>query len=372
MTQRERILAVYRGETPDTVPFMLDLSHWFYHKNRLPWDISVAYEEPEYELIDYHRKKGVGFYLPNLGSFFRAEYGPDVKVETMKHPSGDRITWRFTTPSGSIERTRFWEEVSYSWAIADWGVKTEQDMRVLGEAMGGRKFALRPDRYEAWVKEVGDLGVVYLNMGYSAMGYLLNYWMGTEETAFAAMDYPEAMHAVVDQINESNLRLVDEFAKSPTEVILMGDNLSSDVQPPHFFREWSHPYYAEAIRRFHAAGKKVALHIDGRLRGAIQMVRDTGADCGDAITPQPLMNDLSAQECRDEAGKQFILSGGVPPGLWLPNVDVADFKKAVMDWLELRKQSPALIANAGDQVPPNAVEDRIEIMRDMVEKYGRY
>ena len=34
MTMRERILAVYRGETPDVVPYMLDLSHWFYHKNR--------------------------------------------------------------------------------------------------------------------------------------------------------------------------------------------------------------------------------------------------------------------------------------------------------------------------------------------------
>ena len=32
MTLRERILAVYRGETPDVVPYMLDLSHWFYHK----------------------------------------------------------------------------------------------------------------------------------------------------------------------------------------------------------------------------------------------------------------------------------------------------------------------------------------------------
>lgn len=69
MTLRERILAVYRGETPDAVPYMLDLSHWFYHRHRLPWDLSRSYEEPEYELINYHKKVGAGFYLPNLGSF---------------------------------------------------------------------------------------------------------------------------------------------------------------------------------------------------------------------------------------------------------------------------------------------------------------
>ena len=38
------------------------------------------------------------------------------------------------------------------------------------------------------------------------------------------------------------------------------------------------------------------------------------------------------------------------------------FKKTVLDGLELKKQSPRLIANAGDQVPPGAVEERIEII----------
>ena len=70
MTTRERILAVYRGQTPDVVPYMLDLSHWFYHKHRRPWDLSASYEEPEFELIAYHKQVGAGFYLPNLGAFF--------------------------------------------------------------------------------------------------------------------------------------------------------------------------------------------------------------------------------------------------------------------------------------------------------------
>ena len=49
MTERERILAVYRGETPDRVPCMLDLSHWFYHRRKKPWDLSVTYVQPECE-----------------------------------------------------------------------------------------------------------------------------------------------------------------------------------------------------------------------------------------------------------------------------------------------------------------------------------
>ena len=58
MTIRERILSVFRGETPDIVPYMLDLSHWFYHKNRLPWDLSQSHLESEYALTNYQKKVG--------------------------------------------------------------------------------------------------------------------------------------------------------------------------------------------------------------------------------------------------------------------------------------------------------------------------
>lgn len=369
MTLRDRILAVYKGETPDVVPYMLDLSHWFYHKNRMAWDLSRAYDKPECELIDYHKRMGVGFYMPNLASFYSVEHTNGVTAEVER--SDNEIVWRYRTPLGSIERRRVWEEGSYSWAISDWGVRTEHDLRVLGYALSNREFGPLWDRYQAWTEYVGDHGVVYMPAGYSAIGQLLNYWMGIEGTMYAVFDWPDTMHETVDRINESNLRLIDLLASSPAEVIVMGDNISADIQPVHFFNEWSAPYYTEAIRRLHRAGKYVAVHIDGKLRGALSMVRETGADCSDATTPTP-MGDLTPEECREEAGPDFILSGGVSPDLWLPNASESDFRAAVIRWLELRKLSPRLIANAGDQVPPGAVEDRIEIMRDLVEEHGRY
>lgn len=369
MTLRERILAVYRGETPDVVPYMLDLSHWFYHRNRMPWDLSVAYETPERELIDYHRRMGVGFYMPNLASFYSVEHTNGVTAENRRDSEG--ITWRYRTPLGCIERRRVWEDGSYSWAISGWGVRTEDDLRVLGYALSNRRFEPLWQRYRAWTDYVGDCGVVYMPAGYSAIGQLLNYWMGVEATTYAAVDWPETMRETVELINESNLQLIDLLTESPAEIIVMGDNISADIQPPHFFREWSAPYYTEAVRRLHRAGKYVAVHIDGKLRGALAMVRETGADCSDATTPVP-MGDLTPEDCREEAGPSFILSGGVSPDLWLPNASESDFRAAVIRWLELRKMSPRLIANAGDQVPPGAVEERIETMRDLLEEYGRY
>lgn len=371
MTLRERILAVYRGETPDTVPYMLDLSHWFFHKHSLPWDLSAAPEDPDTGLIEYHRRVGAGIYLAQLAPFYAVEYAADVRVSTEKSPDQREITWRIETPLGVIQRRRRWEPQTYAWGISEWGVKSEQDLKVLAYALEGRRYRPRWDLYRAWAEAVGDCGVVYMPPGYSAMGHLLNYWLGVQEAIYATFEWPEAMRDAVARINANILDCIDLLAESPAEVVCMGDNFSSDIQPPSFVAEWSAPFYAEAIRRLHAAGKYVAVHIDGRLRGMLRTFGELGADCADAVTPVP-MGDLTPEECRDEAGPDLILSGGVSPDLWLPDASIDAFRAAALRWLELRKRGPRLIANAGDQVPPGADEDRIHLMRDLVEEHGRY
>ncbi len=373
MTHRERILAVYRGQTPDVVPFMLDLSHWFYHRHGRPWDLSASFMTPDSELIDYHRSSGVGFYIPNLGSVMDSSYGPNVVAKTEKIQNGQdvEIVWSLETPGGRIWRTRQWSQQTYSWHISRWGVRTQQDIKVLTEALSSLTFRPAVERYQNWVREVGDIGVVYASSSYSAMGQLLNYWMGVEQTMYAVCDWPELVAEAVEAINAALLGAMDALCLLPAEIIIMGDNFSSDLQPPAFFNRWSRAFYAEAVRRIHAAGKCVAVHVDGRLRGLLRVFAELGVDCIDAVTPAP-MGDLTGQQCRDEAGPALILSGGVPPTLWLPEVPKETFIRSVMDWLELRKRSPRLIANAGDQVPPGAEEDRIALMRDLVEKHGRY
>ncbi|MDI6829030.1 MAG: hypothetical protein QME62_11155, partial [Armatimonadota bacterium] len=260
---RERILNVYRGRTPDIVPFMLDLSHWFYHKTNRAWDLTVGYEAPEHDLIDYHKQMGVGFYMPNLSIFFSVEYVGGVTLEVSKEKYGGKceIIWRYKTPIGSIERRRIWNPETYSWAISRWGVESEHDLRVLEYALTSRKYIPRWDNYKAWVNYVGDSGVVYLPVGYSAVGQLLHYWMGIERFTYAAHDLPDTVREVIDRINANNLECIDMVCSSPAEIVIMGDNLSSDVQPPHFFKKWSQGYYTEAIRRLRCAGKYVAMHV---------------------------------------------------------------------------------------------------------------
>lgn len=366
MSIRERILATIKGDGTDELPYMLDLSHWFYQKYRRPWDLSVTYGKPETELIEYHKRHQVGFYMPNLAHLFEILY-PDDVLATVRR-SGNTIAWSYSTPVGLIQRERVWEDSSYSWAIRDWSIKSKDEIRVLVHALSGRSYRADWGRYRAWADAVGEDGVVYLPFGYSAMGQLLNYWMGVERTVYALQDWPDFMNEAIDRINANNLVGIEFLCDSPADIVILGDNFSSDIQPPSFFSEYSGEYYREAIRRLHDAGKHVAVHIDGRLRGAIRMIRDVGADIGDAITPKPL-GDLAAAECGEEAGDAFVLSGGISPELWLPTAPIDRFDQAVRDWFDLSEDGHRIIVNAGDQVPVGAEESRIDRVRDLLRNW---
>jgi hypothetical protein len=367
------MLAVYRGETPDRVPFFLDLSHWFDQRHKIPFDLSSSGAEPELPLIEYHRNAGIGFYIANPVSCYDIVYPNDVVNSVSKEISthGIEIVWRMETPLGTIERRRRWEEQSYSWGISNWGICGEKDLRVFEYAMTRARFAPAFDRYLKWQRAIDDCGVLYMPSTYSAMGFLLSLWMGVEGTILATTDIPETMTGVVGAINENLLTVIDLLCQGPAEIIFMGDNFSSDIQSPRFFRQWSAQFYREAFRRIKAAGKHSAVHVDGRLRGLLREFSRIGADCIDAVTPHP-GGDLTPNECRKEAGPDLILSGGVPPLVWVEADGDDQFRKSVLDWLEIRKSSPSLIAAAGDQVPPGTPEYRIEMMRDLVEKYGKY
>lgn len=373
MTVRERVLAVFRNQKPDCVPFILDLSHWYYHRYKLPWDLTMPYHRPDIGLLEIHKKFGAGFYVPILSIGWHCEYSSDIRFSVWKETNNGVLTivWQYETPYGTIKRCRKWEEKSYSWPISEWGIKTEKDLRILQYALTRRRFLPDFKSYNEWDKTVGDIGVVYMPFGYSAMGMLLNAWMGVENTIYASVDMENTLMEFVESVNENNLKLVDLLCESPAEIIMMGDNFSSDIQPPSFFEKWSKKFYYEAVKRFHLAGKKVAVHIDGKLKGCIKMIAETGADCGDAITPLPA-GDLSPEECRHEAGNNFILSGGVAPVLWLPETDEKQFEKAVVEWLKTKTISFRLMAAAGDQVPPGADKKKIILMKYLVEEFGKF
>jgi hypothetical protein len=358
MTPRERLLAVYCGQTPDRVPALADLSYWYAAHGGgkfIPGNTDGANNDKVPRLLELHRQTGAAIHL-NLGSFCDEHYDETVRVRS--GVDGEFYRHRFETPAGTVEEVRCWSDITYSWPITHHMVQDVGDLKVIRYIFEHLSYAARWDVFQEVDRLVGHIGLPLVQVPYTGMGFLSSRYAGVERTVMLAMDHPEELEQTVATINASHEKAVRLMADGPSQVLFHSDNLSADVQSPSWLERYSGPYYRRMAEIAHQYGKPLVTHIDGRLRGLLRAVGQMGIDGADAVTPAP-WGDLTPQQCRDEAGAKFVLSGGVSPGSFSSQVPLAELDEQIEAWLDLRHQSPALIIAPGDQLPPDGELERV-------------
>jgi hypothetical protein len=366
MTERERLLCVLRGETPDRVPWFADLGHWYRAESGEPWNLfTVNNATPE--MLSLHRDVKAGWYI-EVGSLHEEHYDG---VERERVLEGDQTVERFHTPIGSLTMIRRWNQTSFSWDIIKHLVETPEDLKVLQYAVERKTFIPRFDRWQELEALAGDIGLGFPSLGYTGLGSLISYYMGVMPTIYAIADEPEIVTGYINAYNEKHLELARLYSRSPAPHLFFTDNLSSDVQSPGLFRQYSLDHYSRIADCLHQAGKTVSAHIDGRMSGLIGLLAEAKIDVADACTPRP-NGDLTPEEIRAQAGPDLILMGGISPGMWLSETPEPVFIEHVRRWLDLRHVSSRLVQSAGDQVPPGTKLQRIRLMAELVDTFGRY
>ncbi|MDW7659711.1 MAG: hypothetical protein SCM11_21290, partial [Bacillota bacterium] len=264
MTERERLLCVLRGDTPDRVPWFADLGHWYRAESGEPWNLfTVNNATPE--MLNLHREVKAGWYI-EVGSLHEERYDG---VERERELEGDQTVERFHTPIGSLTMIRRWNQTSFSWDIIKHLVETPEDLKVLQYAVERKTFIPRYDRWAQLEALAGDIGLGFPSLGYTGLGSLISYYMGVMPTIYAISDEPEIVAAYMNTYNEKHLELARLYSHSPAPHLFFTDNLSSDVQSPSLFRQYSLEHYSQIAACLHEAGKTVSAHIDGRMSGLI-------------------------------------------------------------------------------------------------------
>ncbi len=364
MTLRERLLAVYRGETPDRVPALADLSYWHAAHGGgkfIPGHTDGANSEKIPQLLELHRQTDTAIHL-NLGSFY--EERCDESVDVRSGIDGELYRHRFATPVGTVEEVRRWSETTFSWPIVHPMVQDVGDLQVIRYLFEHTSYSARWDVFAEVERLVGDMGLPLAQVPYTGMGFLISRYAGVERTVMLAMDHAEELEATVAAINAKHEEVTRLMADGPAQVLFHSDNLSADVQSPRWMERYSGAYYRRMAAIAHEYGKPLVTHIDGRLRGLLRAAAEMGIDGADAVTPAP-WGDLTPQQCREEAGPKLVLSGGVPPSSFLPDVPLGVLDEQIEAWLDLRRQSPALIIAPGDQLSPDGELERVRRLSEM-------
>jgi len=368
MKPNERVRAVYRGEQPDQVPLILDLSHWYKKNRNVPFNLA-GFSAVEEGLVALHKQIGAVSYC-EMGGFYRlSSADPDVRLETST--SGDVFATRISTPLGTIHEERVFNPDTYSYGIRKYLLQSVDDFPIVEHLMERLVCAPKWDYYRAWQETLGDLAFPYAQLPYSGSGYLMARYMGVEQAVYTVLDEPEKVARFVQAVNSCNLRILDAIISGPFETLIISDNYDSNVQTKPFFDAYIRDYYTEVARRLHKVGKYLAVHVDGESRGVLTWLAECGVDCADALTPRPMFS-LTPGEMRTAAGPALILSGGIPATVFGNSGSDQAFIDCVRRWLDTRLASPRLLMAAGDQVPPDAPFHRIAMLPELVAQYGRY
>jgi len=150
---------------------------------------------------------------------------------------------------------------------------------------------------------------------------------------------------------------------------MIGGNWSDSIHTP-VWRKYMVPWFQEATDFLHQKGKFAQAHIDGEMKRLVPMFVETDIDVGEAFTPQP-MTSVTTKEVREAWGDKVTLWGGIPSVMFEPNYTDQEFDDFVINLLRDIQPGYNFILGMGDNVPFNAVFDRVKRVTELVEKHGR-
>jgi len=365
LTLRERVRAVFRWEVPDCVPWFADLS-WWHNAHQFRGTLPGEYQGIR-GLVNLHRELNCGIYLQPIDPW---RFRFDCRCRMQEHDNLKIISYE--TPHGTLRQVIQFNPEQYTFVFQEYLIKSSADLRAFRYLIESQIFEPDYTGIEEHQRIYGETGVVVVCLPRVPLSRLMVEMAGVETTCLLVMEEPDAFSDLLEIMIKSEESAYEIAAGAPAEFAMFPDNLSSDILSPQFFRRYSLEYYQHRCRQMKQSGKHTLVHIDGLLRGLLPLLGESRVDCAEAITPEPF-GDVRAEELRSIASSdELILWGGVPGAMLVPEYPEDKFREHIIHYLQIMKQNPRFVLGIGDQLPPNGSLQRVKIVSELVEEYGKY
>jgi len=364
MNYRERLLCVLQGTTPDCVPWFGDLDYWVFAQTKMNALPEKYHGDGLYQL---HRDLGVGFYLQGFFPF-KAVYRD---VEVIEQEDELKKTRRVITPYGEI--TELWRYLpdSYTWALVEHFIKSSEDLRAFRYWLEHTEYEPDYDKIYKRKKLIGNSGMVLCYTPKSPLMDMFVLYAGVESAIFCEIDEPDEFSEIMEIMEFKNGQAAQIVVDSDAELVMIPENLSSEVIGKRLFELYMRPYEEKWIKKIKEAGKYSLVHMDGTLKGLVREIASTGFNVIEAMTTAPV-GDIPLEDLHNWVEEDTIIWGGLPGVYFTDLVSDDDFEKYVITALETMSKAPRYVLGVADQVPPGGTWERIKKVGELVEKYGRY
>jgi len=395
-THKSRMLAAFRGEEVDRLPYVPRLDLWYLansvsgtlpkqHAGRAQneiaraegWTVYFRFADnildPEAQKEYLHRGIGLFSTRDTLYDFVMPR---DVEVKVIR--ADGKIRVEYHTPVGMVSSTMFYDESSQrlgitSPMIVDHLIKTPEDYGPAGYLYEHMGIVPNFERFNRWVsEEMRDDGVAVAQgfMGASPVHQIQRDLLDPTQFYFHYTDHNAKMLELAGKMEHLFDKMLQILCTSPAEVVWWGANYDDMLTYAPYFEKEITPWIRKAASRLGAVGKLVMCHTDGENEGLMDLIRDSGMHIAESICPAPMTKVSLAEYYRRWSG-HLTLCGGIPSTILLPETSEADFE-AYMDQL-FKAVAPGkrMLVGIADQVPPNAVFSRLQRIGERVEREGR-
>jgi uroporphyrinogen-III decarboxylase len=367
MTERQRVLTLLAGGRPDRVPWFGDLDYWataLIGRGERPADFkgSDAY-------IDWHRELRCGFYLQ--GYFPFRTIVENCRITEWREGAARRK--RIETPRGTLTDTWTWLAESFAEAPTEHLVKSAADLAAYRYLFENTRYEPDYGFAEKRRAQVGEAGVVLCYLPKSPFMQMVALDAGIYAVAEIAADAPDELAETLAAVRGAHDRAALIAVASPAEVLMIPENLSSEVVGPRFYERYMRGYHEAWCRAIAAAGKYSCIHLDGTLKGLLRQVASAGFTFIEAMTPAPV-GDLPVERWAEwaGAGNRTVFWGGLPGVYFTEQVSDAEFDRHTTAVLEVMRSEPRFVLGVADQVPPDGLERRIRRVAELADEFGRY
>jgi hypothetical protein len=278
---------------------------------------------------------------------------PGVHGETTER-DGERIS-RWETPVGALT-ARWTLGPDGDWWQAEHLVKGEADLPAAVEWARARSYVLDPSPLQAARAEVGEAGVVALEIPRRPYSDLLHDFLGWGEGLFLLAE--PAVSEILAALEDALQPLVAQVARLPGKVVYSLDNLDGQYISPRAFEQHLAPSYARTAEAVHVQGKYLLVHAGGPIRHLLAPLAAAGMDGVEGVAGPP-QSDATLAEARALAGPDLTLWGGIPQDFTLGTHDRAVFEAAVRQAAQEAQNDGRMILGVADRVPVDADVDRI-------------
>ena len=357
MTSGEAILVGFCGDAVERSVYLPDLTLWYnWHESRE----TLPDRWREYTLADIARDLGVPVF--DVARPWCLETG-DVE-ENREERETERVA-TYQTSCGTLT-ARWTLGPDGDWWQTEHYVKTAGDLPAALELAGARSYTVDSTDLELARDEVGDDGVVAVEIPIHPYTDLLYDFLGMSEGPILLAEHAAEFEELMALLENSRRDLLAELVQLPATLFLAPDNLDAQFISPTTFEQWLVPAYSQTCELLHRHDKRLIVHTGGPIGGLLPSLRAAGIDAVEGICGPP-QSDASLAQARELAGTPIVLWGGIAQDFLLETTDLAEFEAAVADAVAEAGMVDSAIIGVADRVPTTADLSRLEAIPKLIE-----